>query len=602
MKILLPIILILALAAVACGSQTSTAAPESPASTAAPESPAPTATRETARLAAAESLLTAQATPTQSPTAEAPIRAQVPQATAAAPIMAQVPQGGTLLRLGSDPPTLDPHLSADHSSAIIIAEVFGGLVTFEAQNPTNIKDQQLEIVGDLAETWDISDGGKTYTFHLRKNAKFHNGRPVTAQDVKWSLERATDPATQALTADIFLGDILGVPAKLEGLATEISGVRVIDDHTLSITADATKPYFLAKLTYSTAFVLDQENVEGNPNWFREPNGTGPFRLAEYSVGELIRLERNEFYHLGPPNLAEVRLILSGGNSMLMYENDELHVTGIFLSQLDSVLDPSNPLSKDVQIAPPPFQIDYMGMNTNLPPFDDRKVRQALNYAVDKESIANVLHQGLSISAQGILPPGIPGYNPGLQGYEFNPAKAMQLLQESKYGANLDKFPRITLTLPGSFGAPVGGSTEAILAMWRENLGIEVELVQTEWATFLQDLRQRRFQMYGGLSWGADYPDPENFLDVLFHSESIDNNMAYSSAELDGVLEQARIELDQQKRFELYHEAEEIILRDAPWIPLWHGNESYRLVKPNVQNYYFLPLVVPKLRFVYMTEP
>ncbi|MCH8224690.1 MAG: peptide ABC transporter substrate-binding protein [Chloroflexi bacterium] len=572
MKGLLPLLMILALAAVACGPPASTATPEI----------LPSAT--------AEPVLSASATPTATP-----------EAAGEAPISSQVPQGGTLLRLWVDPPTLDPHLTGDVTSAVIIVEVFGGLVTIEPQNPSNIDDQQLEIVGDLAERWEISDGGRTYTFHLRKNAKFHNGKSVTAQDIKWSLERATDPATQAPTVDIFLGDILGVPAKLEGLATEISGVRVIDDFTLSITADATKPYFLAKLTYPTAFVLDRENVEGNRNWFLDPNGTGPFRLAEYSPGELIRLERNEFYHLGPPNLDEVQFILSGGSAMLMYENDEIHVTGIALAQLDAVRDPSNPLSKDVRTAPPAFEISYMGMNSNVPPFDDRNVRQALNYAIDKELIARVVLQNLSIPAQGILPPGFPGYNPEIQGYEFDPAKAMQLLRDSKYGANLEDMPRITLTLPGSFGATVSPSYDAILRMWEENLGIEVSLVQTEWATFLQDLRGLRFQMFGGLAWIADYPDPENFLDVLFHSESSDNHMGYSNPDLDRILEQARTELDQEARFNLYHLAEETILRDAPWIPLWHGNEGYILVKPNVKNYYLLPLVVPKLRFVYLTD-
>ena len=570
MKRLLSLVFVLALAAVACGSPSAT---------------------ETVTLATTEPVLGATATPTLSA-----------EATREPVSESQVTRGGTLVRLGSDPPTLDPHLTGDTDSAVIIVEVFGGLVTIEPQNPTNINDQQLEIVGDLAERWDISDGGKTYTFHLRQDAKFHNGKPVTAQDVKWSLERATDPATQAPTVDIFLGDILGVPAKLEGLATEISGVRVIDDHTISITADATKPYFLAKLTYPTAFVLDRENVEGNRNWFNNPNGTGPFRLAEYSPGEIIRLERNELYHLGPPNLDEVQFILSGGSGMLMYENEEIHVSGIAIVQLDSVLDPSNPLSKDVQIAPPSFQIIYMGMNTNNPPFDDRKVRQALNYAIDKETISRTVHQDLSISAQGILPPGIPGYNPDLQGYEFNPGKALQLLQESKYGANLEELPRITLTLPGAFGVTVSDSTQAILAMWQEHLGIKVELVQTEWATFLQDLRQRRFQMFGGLAWIADYPDPENFLDVLFHSESSDNNMGYSNPELDRLLVQARTELDQELRFNLYHRAEEIIVQDAPWIPLWHGDEGYVLVKPDVHDYYLLPMIVPKLRFVYMTAP
>ena len=144
--------------------------------------------------------------------------------------------------------------------------------------------------------------------------------------------------------------------------------------------------------------------------------------------------------------------------------------------------------------------------------------------------------------------------------------------------------------------------EAILAMWQKHLGIEVELVQTEWATFLQDLKRTplsdvwRAGLGGRLSRSGELPGRP------FHSESIDNNMGYSNPELDRLLEQARTELDQEKRFNLYHRAEEIIVRDAPWIPLWHGDEDYVLVKPNVHDYYLLPLVVPKLRFVYMTEP
>ncbi|MCH9016765.1 MAG: peptide ABC transporter substrate-binding protein, partial [Chloroflexi bacterium] len=423
-------------------------------------------------------------------------------------------EGGTFLRLGADPPTLDPHLTTDVNSAIYAVEIFGGLMTI---------DKNIAIVGDLAEGWDVSSDGATTTFRIRPNAKFHNGRSVTAGDIKWSLERAADPATEAFNASVFLGDIVGVRERLSGAATEISGIRVINDRTLTITIDAPKPYFLSKLTYPVSFVLDRENVESGRKWIFEPNGTGPFRLGEYIPGEVLLLTRFEDYHLGPAKLDAVEFLISGGNSMLMYENDEMHVTGIALAQLDAVRDPSNPLSKDVRTAPPAFEISYMGMNSNVPPFDDRNVRQALNYAIDKELIARVVLQDLSIPAQGILPPGFPGYNPEIQGYEFDPAKAMQLLRDSKYGANLEDMPRITLTLPGSFGATVSPSYDAILRMWEENLGIEVSLVQTEWATFLQDLRGLRFQMFGGLAWIADYPDPENFLDVLFHSESSDNH-------------------------------------------------------------------------------
>ena len=480
-------------------------------------------------------------------------------------------------------------------------EVFGGLVTLEAQNPKNTVDQQIAIVPDLAKDWDISNGGKTYTFHLREDAKFHDGRPITAQDFKWSIERIADPATEAILADTFLGDIIGFRDMQEGRATSVEGVRVIDDQTLSLTIDAPKAYFLAKLTYPAAFVLDRNNVEGNPQWFRKPNGTGPFRLSEYEPGETISLTRNEFYHLGPPKLEEVRFILSGGDSLLMYENDEIHVTGVGLINLEVVQDPSNPLRNELIQAPPSFDIAYVGMNATEPPFDDRKVRQALNYAVDKETLTSLLLQGLVTPAKGILPPSFPGYNPDLRGYAYDPEKAMQLLRESKYGDNLDELPRIVMTMPGSFGAPVSPIMEAIIQSWRENLGIEIELLQTEWAIFLDDLKQNRFQMFGGLGWVADYPDPETFLDVQFHSASSNNQTRYSNPEVDRLLEAARIEMDETVRFEMYHEVEEMILEDAPWVPLYHGDSGYALLKPNVKDYYLFPLVIPRFRFAYITE-
>ena len=531
----------------------------------------------------------AAATPTSVPTPE-PTLVPTPEPTLV-PIAGLIPDA-TLVRLGPEPPTLDPHLAGDTYSSLYIMEVFGGLVTI---------DRQLEIVGDLAKDWDISNGGKTYTFHLREDAKFHDGRPVTAQDFKWSLDRIADPATEATLADTFLGDIVGWNDKVQGRATTLEGVRVIDDRTLSITIDAPKAYFLAKLTYPAAFVLDQNNVEGNPDWIRKPNGTGPFRLSEYEPGEVIRLARNEFYHLGPPKLGEVKFILSGGDSLLMYENDEIHVTGLGLLNLESVLDPSNPLSQEVLQAPPSFNVTYVGMNASEPPFDDPKVRQALNYAVDKETLARLLLQDLVVPAKGILPPRFPGYNPDLKGYDYDPEKAQKLVKDSKYGDNMDEFPRITMTLPGSFGAPVSPVMEAIIQGWQETLGIEIEILQTEWAIFLQDLNQARFQMFGGMGWVADYLDPHTFLDTQFHSESSNNHSKYANLEVDRLLEAARTEQDETARFEIYHEVEEMILDDAPWVPLWHGDSGYALLKPNVNDYFLFPLIIPRFRYVYITE-
>ena len=497
-----------------------------------------------------------------------------------------------LVHLFVDPPTIDPHLTTDATSARIIVEVFGGLVTI---------DPSLDIVPDLAESWDISEDGRVYTFYLRPDAKFHDGKPVTAHDVLWSLERVTNPLTESPVADQYLGDIVGVKEKLAGDATTISGVKFIDEHTVQMTIDDAKSYFLAKLTYPTGFVLDKENLEGNPrNWFREPNGTGPFMLKEYVVGETLVLARNENYHLGPPKLEEVEFILSGGTSLLMYENDEIHVAGVSLADLDRLSDPENDLFPEVKTAPASFSVNYIGLNVNEPPLDDVKVRQALNFAIDKREIASIVLGDLVEPADGILPPNFPGYSEGVSGYTFDPVRAKQLLAESKYGDDLENIPPITITTPGNFGANVSLDMEVILQMWERNLGITAEFQQTEYATFLKDLHKGRFQMFD-IGWIADYPDPENFLDILFHSESSNNHTHYSNPEVDDLLMQARVETDNVARYELYNRAEQMILNDAPWVPLWFDGESKLLVKPKVQDFLLPPLIIPRYRFVYLSE-
>ena len=217
---------------------------------------------------------------------------------------------GVFNRLWSDPPTLDPHLTSDTTSAGVVVEIFGGLVGF---------DTNLQLIPDLADSWDVSTDGLTYTFKIRENAAFHDGTKVTAGDFKWSLERAVNPDTASPTAKTYLGDIVGVEDVLEGRGSEIRGVKAVDDVTLQIQIDAPKAYFLAKLTYPTAYVVDKNNVsEGGLNWTDNPNGTGPFRLTDYKIGERIILERNDLYHLEKAKLAKIQMNLAGGSSMAMY--------------------------------------------------------------------------------------------------------------------------------------------------------------------------------------------------------------------------------------------------------------------------------------------
>ena len=494
---------------------------------------------------------------------------------------------GVFRRLWQEPPTLDPHEAGDTTSAGIIVEVFSGLVALNTS---------LQVVPELASRWDVSEDGVTYTFHLRQDARFHDGKPVTAEDVKYSIERATDTATQSPEASAYLDDIVGVIPKLAGQADEVEGVRVIDSQTVEISINEPKPFFLAKLTYPTSYVVDRENLESEgDDWVFRPNGTGPFKLAEYRVGELIVLERNEHYHGGPALLDRVELILSGGSAMAMYENGEIDITGVGLSELDRVTNPLEPLNAEVVVAPPGFDLAYIGFNLSVPPFDDVNFRRALAHAIDKETIALRVLLELVVPATGILPPDFPGYNPAVQSPGFDPVRAQELLAQSKYAS---APPRIIVTIPGT-GGSAGLDLEAILNMWEETLGLTVELQQVETATYWEDLNDGRLQAFAGLGWQADYPDPQNFLDILFHSESQLNQSGYGNPEVDRLLEAARVEQDWPARMALYNEAEQLIVDDVPWIPLWFSGEDIVLLKPYVKGYALTPLIVPKLKDVYI---
>jgi ABC-type transport system substrate-binding protein len=496
----------------------------------------------------------------------------------------------TLRLLGGDPPTLDPALAQDSTSSEYIVEIFSGLYSL---------NDKLEAVPDIAESHEVSADGKVYTFKLRKDVKFHDGRPVNAQDFKYSIERAADPATQSLVADSYLGDIIGVREKLRGKAKEVRGVEVVDDYTLRLTIDAPKVYFLYLLTYPTAFVVDKQNIEkGGRRWTAQPNGTGPFKLKEWKRGERIILTRNEQFYGGAPNIEQASFnlaIAAAGTGMTLYENGELDMVGVGLADIDRVQDPSSDLNSQLMRVAT-MSIGYIGINCKKPPFDDVKVRQAFAAAVDKDKIAEVVLKGVVQPANGIIPPGMPGYdNKLLKKSTFDPALAKKLLSESKY-SDTSKWSLVTIQVSGEGGASPRTVT-AIAEMLKQNLGIEPKIQQTEWATFLQDLKsdQSKFELFS-LAWIADYPDPHDFLDILFHSESLDNNTGYSNKEVDALLEKARTEKDKAKRLEMYYQAEQKIVEEAPWIPLDHG-ESYVLMKPWVKNVKFSLGVAPWLRFV-----
>ncbi|MCK9485752.1 MAG: peptide ABC transporter substrate-binding protein [Dehalococcoidia bacterium] len=487
------------------------------------------------------------------------------------------------LRLASnDPVTLDPHVAGDALSAEYIVEVFGGLVTL---------DQDLNIQLDLAESVEVSDDGLTYTFTLRDDIEFHNGARVTAEDVRWSIERAASRALSSPTAMAYLGDIVGAREHFFGLAEGIEGIEVVDDRTIRFTIDAPKPYFLAKLTYPTAFVVDRQQVEGNPrNWTRQPNGTGPYRLVEWRLGERIVLQANADYHLGAPRLAEAVYLLSGGSALTRWENDELDVASISINDIERARDPNSDLGPYYREWPQ-FSVSYLAFNTNVPPFDDVHVRRALGLSIDRNRIANVTFNGMIAPATGILMPQMPGYVPDDLTLPFDPEAARAELAQSQYA---DSMPAIVITETGA-GAEASIDMQAFLEQWRTELGIEVEVRQTDFATFLADQDSGRLQAYNA-GWIMDYPDPEDILDLLFHSGSQLNSTNYANPQVDALLDQARTEQDAETRLSLYREAQELMIEDAVWLPLYFGT-AHQVVKAEVSGWFEPPMVIPRLRYV-----
>ena len=512
--------------------------------------------------------------------------------------------GGEINLLWSDPPTLDPHLTTDNTSIGIVVEIFSGLVKLSS-NQTN------SVVGDLAESWSISEDGTTYDFTLRPNLKFSDGELLSAEDVKWSLERAANPKTGSSVAEEFLGDIIGIRDIIDGKKLTTNGISVLNDRTIRIKIDAPKTYFLSKLSYPTAFILSKKNIEDkNNNWLESPVGTGPFILKDYTVGKEIILNRNDYYWDKKAYLEKIVFNLAGGVPMAMYENDEIDITGVTLADLERVEDKCSDLNNDLVTIPPSHSISYIGFNINKPPFDDTKFRQALNHAIDKQLIAEQVFSNLVIPADGIIPPNFPGYSEKISSLGFNLEKAKSLLVESKYASyngdsntpeiDTSEIPRITLTIPGSGGSP-GFTTEIIADMWRENLGIDINIQQVEWATFIQDLHKGRLQAWSGLAWEADYPDPQTFIDVLFRSDSSINYGSYNNKNVDNFINQAQIEQDATSRYKLYNQAEQIIIDEAPWLPLWWGTESISLVKPRVKNLKFYSLSISRFKDVWIKD-
>ena len=478
------------------------------------------------------------------------------------PIDSIFDRGETLRVHASSPVTLDPAHIGDSVSWQYAIQLYSGLVKL---------DNDLDIVPDLAESWELSSDGRTYRFKLRGEAQFHSGRRVVAGDFVYAYERALRPSTKSTIASQYLGDIVGAQDFNSGAIPRLTGVRAVDAQTLEITIDGSKSYFLAKLTHPVGFPLDRANVESGDRWFERPNGTGPFRMNRWVPNDRMVIQRFNQHWLGPARVKDVEFNFSPIPGIVLYEQGEVDVTEIDLSSLDRISDPSNPLSKE-RITKPLLSTWYVGMNTRMPPFDDPLVRQAFAMATDRNRLVEVFFKSTRALADSILPLGLPGKRQEVRAVPLDIAGARSTLARSRYARNM---PEVVL----SVGEGSSSTGEAIAEMYVRNLGIDVG-VREYGVDYYQVLDRHEAQMFV-TGWIADYPHPQNFLDILFHSRSNGNYGSFQDSEVDQVLEQARIETSEGLRNELYARAEARILSQAAVIPI-HHEVIHALARPYVR--------------------
>ncbi|HEX6606717.1 MAG TPA: peptide ABC transporter substrate-binding protein [Chloroflexia bacterium] len=494
----------------------------------------------------------------------------------------------TLIGSVDDPPTLDPALASDSTSAELIRHLFSGLVRL---------DDTLAVVPDLAAALpELSADGRTYTFHLRPGVRWPDGRAVTADDVRYSLERATDPALAApqpgtsLPAGLYLNDIVGVPERLAGAPGPLKGVNVLAPDTIALTISTPRAYFLQKLV--TFYVVDQRNVEaGGREWYRHPQGTGPFRLQDWRSGDRITLVPNPTYYGGAPHLRQVNFLLgeAATGGLVQYEQGLIDFVGVPADDVDRVQDPAGPLHGELHITPG-LSTTYLGFNMNKPPFDDPKVREAFSLVVNRDKIARVMFNGRVEQAAGIVPTALPGYLPAVTVPAPNIARARQLLAESRYhGAS--GLPRIAVY---SNGGDIGPMLQQV---FKDALGVEIEVRVQDWAEYLAGLHRGDYQAFIS-GWEADWPEPSNFLEALFRSTSPENETGLRDPEVDSTLDRAAATPDPAPRYALYAAAEQRALAATPLVPLFHS-VNYELLRSYVHGVTITPLGILNLKDAYI---
>jgi peptide/nickel transport system substrate-binding protein/oligopeptide transport system substrate-binding protein len=472
--------------------------------------------------------------------------------------------------LGADPEVLDPIRVTGIYSLSVAQQIFDGLVQF---------DQTLTILPALAQFWRSSRDGLTWTFVLRKGVKFHHGREMVAEDVVYSITRILDPRTKSGVADLFTG-IKGAREFREGRTKSVAGLSAVDRYTVEVVLEDAQIPFVSILAVGHAKIVPKDVVEREGDAFGfHPIGTGPFKFSSWERGKEIVLTANGEYFDGAPRVSRlIYRIFTGEQTDAMYDEfrkGNLEDTPVPTEGYRTILARRDQL----YVRRPMLSVRFFGFNTRSQPFQDRRVRQAFLHAINHEALVEEAFAGRHVTARGILPPGTLGYNPQLRRYPYDPGSARQLLAQAGYpdGSGLPPIAIWTGIRQESFVRMYD-----LVKKYLQAVGIHVEIqYQSHWPTFSRMLAEGKFPIFL-YTWYADVPDPDNFLFKLFYSQSPRNFFRYANATVDGLLTEARNSQDLQRRVRSFRQAEQLIMDDAPLIPIFHPTYE-RLFQPWVRS-------------------
>jgi oligopeptide transport system substrate-binding protein len=471
------------------------------------------------------------------------------------------------MRIHSEPPTLDWNLATDNVSIALLMNLMDGLAAY---------DDKLQPRPALAEKWTVSPDGKTYTYKIRDKVKWSDGTPLVAQHFWDSWERLLNPKTASEYA-YFLYDVEGAKDYAEGRLKDPGklGFKVADEHTFVVTLNKRATYFPTIPTFSVTFPIRKDLIAKYGNAWTQPGKLvvlGPFVLESWKHDSKVVLAANKQYWGNSPKLEKVNafIVNEDTTAINMFESGSLHyVSRIPAIEIDRLK--TSPAYRNS----PYLRGYYYGFNIEKPPFNDVRVRQAFAHAVDRSQIVSLLKGG-QIPTTSWVPKGMPGYEPRV-GLDFDPKKAQKLLAEAGYPEGKG-FPKVTFLFDTRDDNKQ--IAERLQAMWKKNLGVELSAQNEEWKVYLNRLHADAPGLYR-MGWGADYPDPDNFLG-LFTSYSGNNYTRWKNSDYDQLIETAAGESSLPKRLALYRKAQVLLTeKDAVIIPLFVDAINV-LVSPSVK--------------------